>query len=71
MVKMIKCENQRVICPDEMRCLGKRCPYINVPMYYCDSCGLENVEYKIDGKDFCLDCADEYVREIFDNLSLE
>lgn len=42
-------------------CLGSSCPYVNVPVYYCDECDpgcdepLENV-YEIDGEELCYDC---------------
>lgn len=42
------------------RCLGRACPYKNVPVYYCDFCGAEIDErYVVDGEDYCEDCLKE------------
>jgi hypothetical protein len=53
---MIKYENWCVGCPDGMPCLGSSCPYINVTVYYCDSCGCDGAEYEYDGEDICQEC---------------
>ena len=55
---MRKYENHCVDCPREMGCLGSSCPYVNVPVDYCDECGSDNAEYVIDGDDLCEDCAE-------------
>lgn len=58
---MIKYENECCDCAvPAYPCVGDSCPYINVPHYYCDECGVEgdsdNPLYKYDGKDLCVEC---------------
>lgn len=36
---MVRYKNMCVDCG--LPCLGKACPYLNVPVYYCDRCGDE------------------------------
>ena len=50
-------------------CRGNACVYSNVTVYYCDECGKE-AEYIIDGKDYCEDCAKEYLQESYDELTM-
>lgn len=45
------------------------CPYKNVAVIYCDKCG-EEAEYNIDGLDMCRMCAEEYINNEFDELTL-
>lgn len=63
---MREVENNCVDCG--LPCLGSSCPHRNAVFYYCDICG-EYAEYKIDGKDLCDKCAEEYLNEIFEDLS--
>ncbi|WP_295250594.1 hypothetical protein [Ruminococcus sp.] len=65
---MRKYENHCVDC--ELPCLGSSCPYVNVPVDYCDECGNDNAEYVIDGDDLCEDCAEKYLKEVFNDLTL-
>lgn len=67
---MRKYENQCVGCPEGMGCLGSSCPYMNVPVDYCDECGDENAEYRIDGDDLCEECVKKYLKEAFNDLSI-
>ena len=67
---MRKYENQCVGCPEGMGCLGKSCPYVDVPVDYCDQCNDENAEYQIDGEDYCEECAKNYLQESFDELTI-
>ena len=67
---MRKYENQCVGCPEGMGCLGKSCPYVDVPVDYCDDCGAEGAEYRIDGDDLCEDCVEKYLQEVFDDLTV-
>lgn len=53
---MVKLENECVGCPPNMGCLGDSCPYRNVPHFYCDECGEEEVLYEFEGGEYCLDC---------------
>ena len=54
---MIEIVDECVGCPKEMGCLGKACPYMNVPVYTCDHCG-ETVEKLRDfcGEEWCEKC---------------
>lgn len=63
-----KYENQCVDCG--LPCLGNSCPYRNVPVDYCDECGNEYAEYRIDGEDLCEDCVKEQIRDAFNDLTL-
>lgn len=56
----VRYENRCVDCPPEMGCLKPYCPNWNVPIWYCDKCGEENVDlYEVDEEELCLDCAIE------------
>lgn len=66
---MIKHENQCVGCPTEMGCLGSSCPYMNVEVRCCEYCGDE-AYCCIDGEDLCEQCAEETLKECFDNLTI-
>lgn len=68
--RMRKYENHCVGCPEGMGCLGSSCPYRNVPVDYCDICGSEGAEYRIDGEDYCEDCAEEYLKDTFNDLTI-
>lgn len=57
-------------CPPEMGCLGRGCPYANVEVTVCDKCG-DDASYKLDGEDYCENCATEYVEHIYDTLSFK
>lgn len=61
-------ENHCVSCG--LPCLGNTCPYRRVKVYYCDICGNENAEYTIDGEDYCEECAKDYIKDAFDELTL-
>lgn len=65
---MEKIENHCVSC--DLYCLGKSCPYVDVTVYYCDQCG-DYAKYRIDGEDYCEDCAEEYIKTAWDDLTLE
>ena len=66
---MRQIENECVGCPPEIGCIGPSCPYVHVTRCYCDVCG-ESAEYTIDGKDYCENCATEYLQEAFDAHSI-
>lgn len=63
-----KIENHCVDCG--LPCLGRSCPYRDVPVDYCDDCGNEGIKYCIDGDDLCEDCAEERIQEFFDDLTI-
>lgn len=68
---MIKYENQCCDCAvPGYPCIGDSCKYRNVPVYYCDECGNE-ADYEIDGEHYCDQHAKEYMRESWDDLSLD
>ncbi len=64
---MVEYENQCVGCPPNMGCLGNSCPNVNVPVFYCDEC-KDYAEYRIDGDDYCEDCAKKYFINEFSSL---
>ena len=51
---MKKIENECVNCG--LPCLGKICPYREIPHYYCDRCGEEETLYYYDGEELCAYC---------------
>lgn len=69
---MIKYENHCCDCAvPGYPCLGSACPYVNVPVYYCDKCkGDINAEYDADGEHFCEEHTKEYLKEIFEDLTI-
>lgn len=67
---MRKIENDCVGCPEGMGCLGSSCPYVNVLRYYCDECGSDNAEYTIDGTDLCESCAENYLLDLFNEMTI-
>lgn len=67
---MIEVRDECVCCPPEMGCLGRSCPYIDVEVTICDRC-REDAVYNIDGEDFCETCAEKYLTELFQELSLK
>lgn len=56
---MMRLENECVGCPTEKGCLGSACPYVDVPHFYCDGCGEEDVLYEYDYGEYCIDCIKE------------
>ena len=65
---MKKIENFCVDC--DLPCLGIACPNRNVPVYYCDICNSDCANYVIDGEDYCFECAQKRMQELFDELTL-
>ena len=61
-------ENHCVDCG--LPCLGSSCSYLNVPVDYCDDCGNDKAEYRIDNDDFCESCAEKQVQEAFNDFTL-
>lgn len=56
---MRKFENECIGCPPEIGCLGSSCPNRNVPHYYCDKCGTEDVLYEYEDGEYCIECIEE------------
>lgn len=57
---MIKYENHCCDCATEhFPCRGNRCSRRNVPVYYCDRCGVEldpDDFFVVEGEELCCDC---------------
>ena len=70
---MIKYENHCCGCAvPGYPCIGNSCPYIDVPVAYCDICDSDiRAKYIIKKEYYCEDCTKEYLKEIFENLSME
>lgn len=64
---MEKIESFCVSCG--LPCLGKYCPNYSSSVYYCDEC-KDYADYQIGDKDFCEACAEEYMQNAFDDLTL-
>lgn len=69
---MVKYENHCCSCAvPAYPCIADSCPFINVPVYYCDYCDNDtHAEYEIDGKHYCKGCAKNYLKEAFDDLTI-
>lgn len=65
---MIKIESECVDC--QLPCIKSKCPYRRVERIVCDVCVEEIAEYIIDGEEYCEQCAEEYLNNTFDGLSL-
>lgn len=68
---MIKYENHCCDCAvPGYPCIGNGCPYVNVPVYYCDACKDDTMaEYNIEDKHYCEEHVKEYLKKIFDSLT--
>lgn len=64
-------EDNCVGCPEELGCLGEACPYRHMHIDYCDICGDDLAECKIDNQDMCEECAKEYLLDVFNNLTID
>lgn len=41
----------------DLPCIYEACPYYEVTIYKCDSCGEENITlYEYDGVEICIEC---------------
>lgn len=67
---MIQTENHCIGCPKDIGCIGTACRYVNVVVCYCDECGNDEAIYEINGQDFCANCVEEYLKNVFDSLSI-
>ena len=67
---MRRYENDCVGCPPDMGCLGRACPYANVPYDYCDICGSDDAKYRINDEDYCEECVKAYLQDAFDELTI-
>ena len=61
---MLVYENECVGCSTIFHsCLGSACPYMNVPRWYCDRCGLEEDLYEFDDDEqLCMDCLKKEIK---------
>ena len=62
---MKRIEDHCVGCSDLGKpCLGDRCRYSHVVVYYCDQCGSELEEiYEVDGEELCEYCLKDKFRK--------
>lgn len=69
---MIRYENQCCGCATPgYPCVGRTCSFRNAPVYYCDFCGEQTTcLYSIEGEHYCDECAQAYLEDCFDELSL-
>lgn len=51
-------------------CSGRSCPHWERMYFECDKCGSEDVICKIDGDDYCEDCAKKIINKEWFNKSL-
>ena len=56
---MIRYENECVGCPPEIGCFGASCPKRNVPHFYCDKCGNEDILFYWYDRELCIECIAE------------
>lgn len=66
---MIKTINTCVDC--QLPCLGSSCPLIGVECCVCDECGEDPATCRIDGRDWCENCGEEYISDCFKQLTNE
>lgn len=64
---MIKKENQCVGC--DLPCLYHSCPYYEIEVPYCDTCGDE-ADYHIEDNDYCEECAKSHLTLLFTTYSI-
>lgn len=69
---MIVSENHCCDCATpNYPCRGNSCPYLEMIVYYCDTCNDNTcAKYEIDGKHCCEYHAKEYIKDYFDDLTL-
>lgn len=68
---MIKYEDECCGCAvPAYPCIGLSCPRRNVPYYYCDKHDNEEALYHGENADYCERCADAYLQEIFNDLTI-
>ena len=70
---MIKYENHCCGCAvPAYPCMGKSCPNVDVPVYYCDVCGDDTLaEYEIEGEHYCERHTRCYLKDVFYDLTLQ
>lgn len=61
---MIVYENECVGCPTELGCLGEMCKYKNVPHFYCDDCGDEEILFEFEDSQLCISCIKDRLTEV-------
>ena len=69
---MIKYENHCCACAvPGYPCMENSCPYVNVSVAYCDECSNDTyAQYDIDGEHYCEEHAKEYLKEVFEDLTI-
>lgn len=51
-------------------CIGDSCPFVNVPVYYCDFCDDIYAEFVINEGHYCRKCAEKCLEEEFRSLTI-
>lgn len=46
-----------------LHCMGRSCPYRNVPHWYCDRCKFEEKLFHYEGEEVCADCIIKAIKE--------
>lgn len=68
---MTKVESHCVGCKDMgLPCLGNSCPNKTAEVTYCDRCDRSVAECHFEGFDYCKDCAEEKLVELFSDLNI-
>lgn len=69
---MIKYENQCCGCAAPgYPCIGDSCPYMNVPVYYCDFCDKKtHAEYILEDEHYCEFHARKQLLSYFNDLTV-
>lgn len=70
---MVRYENHCCECAvPGYPCMGSSCPNVNVPVYYCDICNDDtHAMCDIEGEHYCEKHAKDYLRHIFESLTVE
>lgn len=66
---MMISRNECIKC-DEY-CIGNQCPLKDIVVHYCDECTYRRADYIIDGIELCENCAEKFLNEEFNDLSVE
>lgn len=51
-------------------CYGKTCPNKNATYHYCDDCKTAHADYFLNGEAYCTDCAQNYLMEMFKDMTI-
>ena len=54
-----------------LHCIGSSCRNSSREVTICDDCRTRYATVNIDGDNYCDDCANNYLNEVFSNLNLK